>query len=505
MSDYQFGIYESARQAERKQEKNNAKKRKKQMGSKSVYDDTVSTYRIFSRAFCNFVFPDEMKRPMPNDEEKMEDAVKKLDEDDIDDKGVAERLENPDGRFSTDDVDELKQDAAEHMDASYDERIEDALKFLKDNEDKYLSEEGLETYSPKFLSVLDNIKTTTKDDKANGLHLIYSQFRTLEGIGILKLVLEANGFAQFKIKKDARGIWRINMADTDKGKPTFVLYTGTETAEEKEIMRNIFNSTWEYVPSSIVSELREISTNNFYGEIIKIIMITASGAEGISLKNVRYVHLIEPYWHPVRAEQVIGRARRICSHQDLPEDMRKVEVSLYLMTFTEEQKTGDASIELRLKDVSKIDKSTPLTSDEALHEISTIKEEINKQLLRSVKESSIDCELHSKAGSKEDLVCLSFGDDVKKDKMSYTPSYRNQSKDVETAFNKTTITWKAITLKLGPKKYKLRLQPDGKTRTDMVYDFDSFERAKKVPGVNPVLIGHLKIEGKKAKIVNADA
>ena len=66
-------------------------------------------------------------------------------------------------------------------------------------------------------------------------------------------------------------------------------------------------------------------------------MITASGAEGISLKNTRYVHIIEPYWHPVRTEQVIGRARRICSHQELPPELRTVNVFLYLMTL---QKTN---------------------------------------------------------------------------------------------------------------------------------------------------------------------
>ena len=55
MSDFQFGIYEEARVAERKLELNNARKRKKQQGD--IYEDSISTYRIFSRAFCNFVFP----------------------------------------------------------------------------------------------------------------------------------------------------------------------------------------------------------------------------------------------------------------------------------------------------------------------------------------------------------------------------------------------------------------------------------------------------------------
>ena len=39
----------------------------------------------------------------------------------------------------------------------------------------------------------------------SGLHLIYSQFRTIEGIGVFSMVLEQNGFAQFKIAQDDRG------------------------------------------------------------------------------------------------------------------------------------------------------------------------------------------------------------------------------------------------------------------------------------------------------------
>jgi len=104
----------------------------------------------------------------------------------------------------------------------------------------------------------------------------------------------------------------------------------------------------------------QTAANNNHGEIIKVFMITSSGAEGISLKNTRYVHILEPYWHPVRMEQVIGRARRICSHENLPDDERRVNVYLYLMRFTDEQlvpaaiKGGMASKGLLEKDVSQI-------------------------------------------------------------------------------------------------------------------------------------------------------
>ena len=63
MSDYQFGLYKEARENEIVLETRNAKKRRMAQNG-GVYADTVSTYRIFSRAFCNFVFPRDIIRPM---------------------------------------------------------------------------------------------------------------------------------------------------------------------------------------------------------------------------------------------------------------------------------------------------------------------------------------------------------------------------------------------------------------------------------------------------------
>ena len=65
--------------------------------------------------------------------------------------------------------------------------IEEAMKQLEDKSNQYLTYDALTTYSPKFQKVLYNIQ---KDDH-KGSHLIYSQFRTLEGIGILSLILNA--------------------------------------------------------------------------------------------------------------------------------------------------------------------------------------------------------------------------------------------------------------------------------------------------------------------------
>ena len=483
LSDFQFKIYEEARVQERKLELQNAKKRKK--GGDNIYDDSVSTYRIFSRAFCNFVFPrPTILRPFPNEGNTLESSIIEnlANEYEIDAVSKEEAALVTEAKIELDEAEAEIDDGNKVFDKTYEGRIKAALHELESKSEEFLTPEALKIYSPKFLNILENVS----DDKHKGLHLIYSSFRTLEGIGILKLIFEANGYTEFKLKKSIDGNYFIDIKPENRGKPTFALYTGTESAEIKEIIRNIFNSNWQFVPSSITEELTSISKNNYLGEIIKIFMITASGAEGISLKNVRYVHLVEPYWHPVRLEQVIGRARRICSHENLPSELQTVDVFLYLMIFSKTQLSTDDSIELRLKDKSKIDNSTPLTSDQALYEISTIKEDINKSILKSVKEASIDCILHLKGDNKEQLKCFSFGE-APPDKLSYLPSIEQEEEDSISKGNKKEVKISAVKVKLDGIEYAYDKS------TNKVYDLQSYISK------NPIQVGTLEITGKSYK------
>jgi hypothetical protein len=499
MSDHQFAAYEKARSAERKLEKKS--KSKKKPGAKTsgagaggegkgddIYEDAVSTYRIFSRLFCNFVFPTEIGRPLPKEDADVEGAIREgANEEDVDAIKATERLDNPNGEHTTDEVEELSAEISGKVDTTYDRRIAAALIRLKSGMMKFLTKppQGeLQIYSPKFLAMLENIQ----DPHHQGLNLIYSQFRTLEGIGIFSLVLEANGFARFKIRKNDSGNWICDISDEDQGKPMFALYTGTESDEEREILRNVFNSTWDYIPVSIREQLMPKSTNNFMGQIIKVLMITASGAEGISLRNVRYVHIMEPYWHPVRIEQVIGRARRICSHNDLKDEkLRTVHVMLYVMSFTPQQMIDDSSLELRLNDVSKRDAKKPLTTDQSLFEISTIKEEINRQLLMAVKEASIDCSIHRNVASKEKLKCFTFGV-VNSNKFAYAPSIDTEESDASMAQNTKEVELKLVKITLTVGGVKSDYAFDKKTNT--VYDYNSYLAVKDMGG-EPLMVGKI--------------
>lgn len=501
MTPHQYGAYEKIRKEEADREKSSKKQMRNKKPGKEGEDiyNISSTYRIFSRAACNFAFPSEIERPLPKPRTTLDgeteeiseivfDAVPKELRQDVDVYSVSEDQE---------DIDSVPEQVQDEDMTKYEKRIERALQDLNEkventNDYKYLSKDPLAMYSPKFAKVLENLTDPAND----GLHLIYSHFRTIEGIGILRLILMANGFAEFKIQKMGEN-WDIVETIENEGKPRFVLYTGTETADEKEIIRNIYNGMWDFVPGNIVSKLKAKAENNNYGEIIKIFMITSSGAEGINLRNTRFVHIVEPYWHMVRVDQVVGRARRICSHQDLPEDKRTVKVFLYVSTFTEAQKTDEKNIELRIRDVSRLDKKTPVTTDESLYEIASVKQRINNQILRAVKESAVDCNIYSVLSKKDDpnsekLVCYGFGKVESNQFSSYPTLERDQSE--KSGLDIKKVEWTATKVSIGGVDYALN------QRTNDLYDYASYQRAVET-GSELILIGRLVKDAKGTKIV----
>jgi hypothetical protein len=143
-------------------------------------------------------------------------------------------------------------------------------------------------------------------------------------------------------------------------------------------------------------------------------MITQSGAEGISLKNVRQVHIMEPFWNYVRLEQVQGRAIRICSHKDLPLAERTVDVFTYLMRFSEVAKRD------RKVDESIFVRDKGMTTDEIIYTLMLTKRKLNEQMFEIMKDSAIDCMLNAlEHGSKSCFIIRSGGP-----LFLYDPDYR---------------------------------------------------------------------------------
>jgi hypothetical protein len=403
MSPHQVAYYAETRKMERKQETNKKKSKKKQ-------DETEesSSYRIFSRAACNFVFPNEIERPMPGGLNE----VSKIDESILDNMSEEDMLSDVDGKFDTSDVELVRKNKKGMI--QYQNAIDAALVSFQEKPEEYFetglpklvkinhpeNNNRLEKYSPKFKKMLENI--ITEPD----CHLIYSNFRKLEGIGLFRLALLYHGYKELKIVNQRIVTYSMfpenEYIEDKKDHRYFALFTGTETVEEKEIILNIYNNRFKNLPKVTQDDLkREFShvnlekIGNMHGEIIKVLMITASGAEGIDLKNTRFVHIMEPYWHHVRINQVIGRARRICSHMDLPKDLQDVTVYMYISTFGDDVLKTDQYLELKSMDNSE-------STDMRLHKIMEEKEKLSERFLDILKRTSIDCSINHRK------KCFSF-------------------------------------------------------------------------------------------------
>ena len=176
----------------------------------------------------------------------------------------------------------------------------------------------------------------------------------MEGIDIFSMALNVNGFKRFRLIKNSSGGYEVSSDALEGYDLCYAMYTGEEDSDERELIRKIYNGDWNDIPQNIREQLQTKSPNNNLGEIIKLLMITSAGAEGINLRNTRYVHIMEPYWHPVRVEQVIGRARRICSHDKLPKELHTVDVFVYISVFTPEQLDTEYANEINRYDKSNV-------------------------------------------------------------------------------------------------------------------------------------------------------
>jgi Helicase conserved C-terminal domain len=189
------------------------------------------------------------------------------------------------------------------------------------------SADTLEKYSPKYAAMLTRILSS------RGSSLVYSQFLDMEGIGIFSIALDANGFVPIEIQNAAGGAGyqfsERTKASLLKGSEQnrYLVFSGGEKRDIRILALKLFNAKFTELPESLQtvsykgSEPVALSTlfpeGNKRGGLCRVFCITSAGAEGLSLKNVRQVHIMEPYWNSVRTDQVKGRAVRICSHTDL--------------------------------------------------------------------------------------------------------------------------------------------------------------------------------------------
>lgn len=320
----------------------------KKMDQNRMSKKISSTYKSFTRQSSNFTFPtisskiNGESRPRPSSFKVDESVIQKMLE------GIDFEGKEKEYVEYNDLINVFIRELEKYYDKLNDNKLKDDIEVFK-NKYKYDFDKFWKEYKNKS-KLLDEFyknscKITTmifKSLNSKGPLIFYSNYVRMEGLEIIKIYLKYFGFSKF-----------IN---SDKGKNYFryTEYHGNIKMETRELNKKSFNKS-----------------DNIDGKLIKIILISPAGSEGISLKNVRQVHVLEPYWNEVRIDQLIGRSIRQCSHADLPMKERYVDIFRYIS-----QMEG-------MKE----------STDENIQNLANKKNDLIGSFLKTLKEIAVDAEL----------------------------------------------------------------------------------------------------------------
>ena len=218
---------------------------------------------------------------------------------------------------------------------NYDEDSKTGFEY-KEEKPHIFSRDLIGDYSSKIKNICDNIY------KSEGIILIYS-FYIEGGVIPIALALESMGLTRYGTK--ARSLFN--------NPPDGVRQIDGITSRQRSEMRA--NETFfpaKYVvisgeaalsPDNIGDVKAASNEANFDGRFVKVIIISKSGTEGLDFKNIRQVHILEPWYNINLVEQTIGRAVRNCSHKDLEFEKRNVQIFLHgsILTNTPAEEAAD--------------------------------------------------------------------------------------------------------------------------------------------------------------------
>jgi hypothetical protein len=290
---------------------------------------------------------------------------------------------------------------------------------------------GLEVYSPKIVQLLLDLERHTPfhfiskemrakydiDPKGSdykkkpgiGPGVIYSQFKD-SGVDLLAKVLETHGFTQLILNPELP----TTTKPTEETKES-VEGGATKKKPEKPSKPNtvhkvakIPRETKKQGVYAIISGEVDIDTRqrlvdifntveNVDGSVLTTLLVTSTGAEGLDLKNGRYVMVFEPYWHWSRISQIFARIVRMMSHYGLPKADRYVQPYIYLSDYPsfdefkkleKDEKTKLEAVEMKKK------QNRELTTDVQLYTESLKNQIVINTFRRAIEEASIDCHMH---------------------------------------------------------------------------------------------------------------
>ncbi len=253
----------------------------------------------------------------------------------------------------------------------------------------------IDTYAPKIKSIADKLKPGEKT-------LIYSNF-VQAGINVMAKYLEQIGYKRFDVDSSSANQHEIH--------GLYGVYSGDVSADDRTTTLNEYNKK---------------------DSPLTILLISSSGAEGLSTLGTRVVHILEPYWNYERSLQVMARGIRFRSHEHLPENERNVQVYMYLA--------------IPPKGIKSIEKSTDLY----LFTSAAEKYQINQEMIKLLASVSIECPEANKKINFDCFTCQPkegaplYLNDLAKD-MQYPSPCKNEEKPLNAKEYKLNDTMYYVT------------------------------------------------------------
>jgi hypothetical protein len=194
------------------------------------------------------------------------------------------------------------------------------FEYKSDKYGRIFSPAELPKYSAKIAKFCEIVK------KSEGIILIYTQY--IDGGAVpIALALEEMGFARYSSDKSVKSLFKTPPVPPLGYKP--------EGSQARYVM---ITGDAKYSPNNNEDLKYLNSDENMDGKLVKVVIISRAAGEGIDFKNIRQVHVLEPWYNMNRIEQIIGRGVRNLSHCKLEFAKRNVEIFLHatLLGTTEE-------------------------------------------------------------------------------------------------------------------------------------------------------------------------
>lgn len=229
---------------------------------------------------------------------------------------------------------------------------------IYENHGAFLNIDNIHNFGAKIKTIVDYIL------KSRGIVFVYSYY-IYSALVPLAIALEHAGFQKYGgdnilVPNSSSDIASPRYIENTKNRATYSILT-----------RN------QLICPNLQHEINAItSSKNMRGEVVKVVLGTSVSAEGIDFKRIREVHILEPWYHLNKIEQVIGRAIRTCSHTALPPEERNVTVYHHAATLPVQKRRLTESVDLWR------------------YRIATTKQRAISAVETTLKENAVDCILN---------------------------------------------------------------------------------------------------------------